>query len=50
MEDKDLKIYAFENALNILQSNLDTFDKNNIDELFTLSDRIYNYLNSTKND
>lgn len=49
MEDRDLKIYAFENALSILQGSLDSFDKNNIDELFTLSDRIYNYLNSNKN-
>lgn len=51
MEDKDLRIYAFENALNILQTNLiTTFDKKQIDELFDLSDRIYNYLNITKND
>ena len=50
MEEKDLRIYAFENALNILQNDLGGFDYKNIEELFQLSDRIYNYLNNNRND
>lgn len=45
MDTQDLRIYAFENALNILSNSVEVFNSNKIDELFILSDKIYKYLN-----
>lgn len=44
--DRDLRIYAFENALSIIRDSIQVFSKDNIDDIFILSDKIYNYLNN----
>ena len=44
--DRDLRIYAFENALSILRDSIQVFSKDKIEELFNLADKIYNYLNN----
>ena len=49
-KDRDLKIYAFENAMNILSNSVEVFTSDHINELFELSDRIYKYLKGEDND
>lgn len=48
-KDRDLKIYAFENAMSILSNSVEVFTSDRIDELFELSDRIYKYLKGEDN-
>lgn len=43
--NKDLRIYAFENALNIIQNSATCFSKDTIKDIFELADKIYNYIN-----
>ncbi len=47
-EDRDLRIYAFENALNIIEHSVTVFNKESINDIFNLSDRIYKYLKNEK--
>ena len=48
-KDRDLKIYAFENALNIIEHSVTVFNKESINDIFNLSDRIYKYLKGEDN-
>jgi len=48
-EEQDLKIYAFENALNIIEHSIEVFNKDSINDIFELSDRIYKYLKNEQN-
>ena len=43
-QDRDLRIYAFENALNIIERSVEAFNQSKIDDIFDLSERIYKYL------
>ncbi len=47
-EERDLKMYCFEQAIHILENSIVAFTKDNIDELFKLSERIYKYLDTGK--
>lgn len=44
----DLKMYSFENALNMIQNTAEVFNEKRIDDVFSLADRIYKYLNNIK--
>ncbi|MBQ3414713.1 MAG: hypothetical protein IJH39_05055 [Clostridia bacterium] len=49
-QDRDLRIYAFEHALNIIEHSIEVFNKESINDIFDLSNRIYKYLKNDNND
>lgn len=49
-QDRDLRIYSFEHALNIIEHSVEVFNKESINDIFDLSERIYKYLKHDNND
>lgn len=45
-EEKDFKIYCFEQAMHIIENSTQIYTKDTIDDIFSLSDKIYKYLNT----
>ena len=43
-EKRDLRMYSFEHALNMIQNSTEVFTYSSIDEVFLLADRIYKYI------
>lgn len=43
-EKRYLRMYSFENALNIIQNSTEILTYSSIDEVFLLAERIYKYI------